>query len=90
MHRWVYVPFSNSYSLVNYLHDIKLNRGDLSNLCSPHISSSLPFVVDDVHTGVSWGADVGVRHAPITPSKSLRNDATPCPPHSLVEGDPVA
>lgn len=47
MHRRVYTPLSDSYSQVNYLHNIKLNPGDLFNLCSPHISSA------PVHTGMS-------------------------------------
>ena len=76
MHRHVYIPFSNCYSLVNYLHDIKLNRGDLSNLCSPHISFAMPFVVDDVHTRRSLGADVGMRHASIILNEELSKNAT--------------
>jgi len=47
-----YIPFFNSYSPANYVHEIKLNRGDPSNLCLPHISSALLFVVDDVHWDV--------------------------------------
>ena len=76
MHRHVYVPFSNSYSLVNYLHDIKLNRSNLSDLRSPHISSAMPFVVDNVHTGRSLGADVGVRHALMALNEQLSEHAT--------------
>lgn len=56
MHRRVYIPSSNSYSPVNYLDNIKLNRGGPSNLCS----SAWPFIVDDVCIERSWGADVGV------------------------------
>ena len=76
MHRHVYIPFSSCYSLVNYLHDIKLNRGDLSNLCSPHISFAMPFVVDDVHTRRSLGADVVMRHASIILNEELSKNAT--------------
>ena len=45
------------------LHKTKLNEGDLSNLCSSHTSSALPFIVDNVHTERYWGVDVEVgRH----------------------------
>jgi hypothetical protein len=56
----VYIPFSGSYLPVNYLYDIKLNRGDLSNIFSPHTLSALPFIVDDLHIERYWGANVGV------------------------------
>ena len=36
-----------------------------------YISSALPFVVDDVHTGRFWVADVGVRRAPISLNETL-------------------
>ena len=73
------------YSPANYVHDIKLNRGDPSNICLPHISSALLFVVDDVHTGMSWGADVGVRRAPIIPNESLAKTQ-----HRACAGEPVS
>lgn len=43
-----------------------------------------------MHTGRFWGADVGVRRAPITPSESSSKNATPDPSQSLVEEDTLA
>lgn len=60
MHRRVYIPFSDSHLPVNHLHDIKLNQGKTSNLCSPHTSTTLPSIVDNMHVERYWGANVGV------------------------------
>lgn len=41
-------------------------------------------------TGRFWGADVGVRRAPIPPNEILSKNATSDPSHSLVEEDTLA
>jgi len=74
VHHRVYIPFSNSYSPVNYLHDIKPNPASHSLFAHP--TSHLPFVMDDVYTGRSWGADVGEQCTLDTLNESLGKDAT--------------
>ena len=54
MHSRLYIPFSNSYSLVSYLQYIN------------SIEATHPIfarLVDHVHTGRFWGADIGARRA---------------------------